>query len=192
MPGVQHGIHAAQLRGHLRLSASPVGLGKMISDSRHGSLRSGRCRECLSLAAPSAMTDADLQQPPYYLLGPTVDPRYYDDDRALTEYVWKHFQDLMTPLELRVYSVPIMSDINDEKGRRIHACCESRHGHADDADVIAAFPRDLESFRLKARQRLMQECAGSIFVSRCPECSRIVRSPSAHQCPWCKHKWHNA
>ena len=53
--------------------------------------------------------NADL---PLRLLGQTVDPKYYVDERALTEYVWKHYQQLMTPFELRVglYSIPIVSD----------------------------------------------------------------------------------
>ena len=125
------------------------------------------------------------------LLGPTVDPRHYADEKALTEYVWKHFQHLMTPLELRVglYSVPIVSDIDDEKGQWIYAHCESAHGHVDDAEVRASFPRDLASFQLQTQRRLMRECADEIFVNRCPECARIVRSPSARLCPWCKHTW---
>jgi len=144
------------------------------------------------LAALGVMTHDDPDKP-LCLLGPTIDPRYYDEDAALTEYVWKHCQHLMTPLELRVglYSVPIVSDMDDEKARRIYTACESEHGHVDDADVIAAFPRDLDLFRLKTRRRLMQDCADKIFVNRCPKCSRIVRSPNAHQCPWCKHDWHN-
>ena len=135
----------------------------------------------------------DDDDKPLCLLGPTVDPKFYEDQRALTEYVWKHYQHLMTPFELRVglYSVPIVSDIDSEKGRRIYEYCETNHGHVDDQDVIDAFPRDLDSFRVEAQRRLMAVCADEIHVNRCQKCSRIVRSPSAHQCPWCKHRWHD-
>jgi len=130
---------------------------------------------------------------PVRLLGPKVNPKFYEDERALTEYVWKHYQHLMTPFELRVglYSVRIVSDIDSEKGRRIYEYCEMNHGHVEDQDVIDEFPRDLNSFRLEAQRRLMRERADEIHVNRCPKCSRIVRSPSAHQCPWCKHQWHS-
>ena len=59
----------------------------------------------------------DDSEKPTRLLGPTVDPMFYEDERALTEYVWKHYQHLMTPFELRVglYSVPILSDMENEK-----------------------------------------------------------------------------
>ena len=135
----------------------------------------------------------DNDDKPLRLLGSTVDPKFYDDQRALTEYVWKHYQHLMTPLELRVglYVVPIVSNIDSEKGRRIYEYCENNHGHVDDQAVIDAFPRDLDSFRLRTQQRLLVECADEICINRCPKCSRIVRSPSAHQCPWCKHRWHD-
>ena len=43
--------------------------------------------------------DAEM---PLRLLGPTIAPHYYEDERALTEYVWKHYQQLMTPLKLIV------------------------------------------------------------------------------------------
>lgn len=134
----------------------------------------------------------DDSEKPTRLLGPTVDPMFYEDERALTEYVWKHYQHLMTPFELRVglYSVPILSDMENEKGRRIYEYCETTHGHVEDKDVIDAFPRDLYSFRQSTQQRLMRECSDGIHVNRCPKCSRIVRSPSARQCPWCKHRWH--
>lgn len=31
---------------------------------------------------------------------------------------------------------------------------------------------------------------GEIKIYRCPKCNRVVMSPSARQCMWCKHDWH--
>ncbi|MBC8350473.1 MAG: hypothetical protein H8E66_00705 [Planctomycetes bacterium] len=135
----------------------------------------------------------DETDTPINLLGPTVDARYYDDELALTEYVWRHFRQFVTPFELRVgmYAVPIVSDIDSEKGRRIYDHCESKHGHVEDEAVRAAFPGDLASFRLETRRRLMREPAEEVFVNRCRKCSRIVRTPTARPCPWCKHRWYD-
>jgi len=126
------------------------------------------------------------------MLGPTVDPSDYDDEGALTEYVWKHYRHLMTPLEKRVclYFVPIISGSDNEMLRRCYEYCESEHGHVEDQDVLDAFKSDRKGFDLRVRQRIMQECADEVFINRCPKCSRIVRSPLARQCPWCKHDWH--
>jgi len=129
---------------------------------------------------------------PQQLLGDTVDPCYYDEEVALTEYVSKHFQHMMTPLELRIakYVGPIVSNSELEKVRRVHEYCESEHGHVDDQDVIDAFKIGRDVFLKRVRQRLLQEHTNEVFINRCAECTRIVRSPSAHSCPWCKHKWY--
>ena len=31
---------------------------------------------------------------------------FYEDERALTEYVWKHYQHLMTPFEFQLAFIP--------------------------------------------------------------------------------------
>ena len=146
-----------------------------------------------STGRSNAMTMDDPNKP-QRLLGSTVDPCYYDDEVALTEYVSKNFQHMMTPLELRVvlYSAPIVSNSEMEKARRIHEYCESKHGHVDDHDVLEAFKIDRDDFLLRVRQRVVHERKDEVFINRCPECSRIVRSPLARQCPWCKHDWHAA
>ena len=33
---------------------------------------------------------------------------------------------------------------------------------------------------------------GQVVVNRCPECSRIVKTPLARQCLWCGYDWHGA
>jgi hypothetical protein len=41
-------------------------------------------------------------------------------------------------------------------------------------------------------RRLLQDPATQTLINRCPRCHRIVRTPSAKQCLWCKHDWHGS
>jgi hypothetical protein len=65
-------------------------------------------------------------------LGETMAIDQYDDDIALTAYVWRHYLHLLTPLEKRVgvYSVPIVSDSPMEKARRLHQMGCIANGHS--------------------------------------------------------------
>ena len=86
--------------------------------------------------------ETDDPDKPLSLLGSTVDVCYYDDDVALTEYVWKHYRHLLTPLEYRVgcFTGPITSNCDLKKVRYIYEHLEATLGHVSDADVLAAWP----------------------------------------------------
>lgn len=48
-----------------------------------------------------------------------------------------------------------------------------------------------DSLEAEISQRVWSEInSGAIRINRCPECSRIVRTPRAKQCLWCGHDWH--
>lgn len=121
----------------------------------------------------------------------------YDDNIALRAYIAKHCRHFMTPLERRVteYSFPLTSTLPNtetyEKFRKVYHYVEDRDGHVDDSDVEAAFEIPLETREKNAIDRLVLECLDQLPINRCPECSRIVRTPTAQQCLWCGYDWHN-
>jgi hypothetical protein len=111
----------------------------------------------------------------------------YDDEIALTAYVWRHYLHLMTPLEKRVgvYSVAIVSDSPIEKARRLHQVLEKRDGHVPDADVWEELQMDIRQFQTLAMKRLLAVTPDELIINRCVSCKRLTRTPIARQCTWC-------
>jgi hypothetical protein len=116
----------------------------------------------------------------------------YDDDMALRAYVFKHYHNLMTPLERRTieYGTPIVQVTDNWKVRRLYDFLEERDGQVSDEDVIAAFTIPYAKRKEMVIDRLISTCLDSVFINRCPKCNRIARTPAALQCMWCRHDWH--
>ncbi len=121
---------------------------------------------------------------------PCVD---YDDGLALRAYVAKHCREFMTPLERRVteYTVPLTSEVDDQKFSRLYQFLESRDGHVEDDETVAAFGTPWELRETQAVSRVIEECYNDLPINRCLECKRLVRTPLARQCLWCGHDWHS-
>jgi hypothetical protein len=115
----------------------------------------------------------------------------YDDEIALTAYVWRHYRHLMTALEIRVgtYSVPIVSDSPMEKTRRVCELLEERDGHVPDAAIYNARLIDSLEFKKQTMRRLLRDCRNDVKINRCPKCERVTRSPTTERCTWCGHEW---
>lgn len=116
----------------------------------------------------------------------------YNDDRAFRAYIRRHFAHLLTPLERRVteYDVPVVSDANDSKVRRLYDSLERRDGHVEDQDVVNAMQTPIEMRIENAVTRVIAERFEEIYQNRCPDCNRLARTPSAKQCLWCGCDWH--
>ena len=127
-----------------------------------------------------------------YLIACTVPPSEYIDGVALTQYVWKYYAEFLSPLERRVgaYTAPVLSTDESPKLRRLWRQLENLYGHVDDADVVEACSVGRDKFMDRIRDRILRELADVVVVNRCPQCSRVVRTPLARQCQWCKYKWH--
>ncbi|EGF27115.1 hypothetical protein [Rhodopirellula baltica] len=137
------------------------------------------------------MSDADRRP---YLIACTVPVAEYVDEFALTQYVLKHFPQFLTPLERRAcaYTTPILSSDDSAKVRTLATKLNDQYGFVPDSDIIAACATDRYAFMDHTRDRILADHPTDVFINRCPECSRIVRTLLAKQCSWCKHKWHTA
>ena len=114
----------------------------------------------------------------------------YDDQAALTEYVWWNYYHLMTDLEKKAdLAIAVRSKIawnkDPETLRQLHE--EFRWVY--EPDVEEALKNGDSAFRLCARERLVSERSGSIKINRCPACEKIVRTPREKICLWCGHDW---
>jgi hypothetical protein len=123
------------------------------------------------------------------------DAASYDDDDALTDYVWRNCQHLMSDEELAAYKALIGAakiDAYTEDGvPPANAGWYHKHfGTLDDPIVERQLRDGRDAFYRGVRDRLIRERSDDVFVNRCGRCNRIVASPLARQCLWCGHDWH--
>jgi rubrerythrin len=116
----------------------------------------------------------------------------YDDEAALTQYVWKHYLHLMTDFERQVGHA-IHGRLKAEASRNptIATMLNKNLGRVDDLAVDAALAQGAESFQKGVCQRVLTESGEQVSINRCPICHRVVRTPQARQCFWCGHDWHD-
>lgn len=119
----------------------------------------------------------------------------YDDDEALTDYVWRNYRHLMSEEEISAYKALIgAAKIDDytEDGvpPRNAEWFRTHFGRLDDPVVARQLTDGRETFYRRVRDRLLQERTDDVFVNRCGGCNRIVVTPLAKQCLWCGYDWH--
>lgn len=113
----------------------------------------------------------------------------YDEQRALTDYVWENYGALLTDFERQVAAAL-------RARRPAHVSSSSRFAPspdwlwANDPRVAAALAEGEDVFRRRVRERVLRSCPERIVVARCPKCGRIVNRPDARVCFWCGHDWH--
>lgn len=117
----------------------------------------------------------------------------YDETRVLTSYVWSHCQHLMTDVERRADRagmIGIKAAAAEERGNASLARALSKHRDSvGGPEIEAALSDGWDAFRQRVLRRLLADDAVRAMINRCPQCCRIVRSPLARQCLWCKHVW---
>jgi hypothetical protein len=115
----------------------------------------------------------------------------YEDNRELTRYVWDHYQRFLTEFEWRVGRAIIgRAKAAASRSPQMAEALNRLWGAVDGPEVQAALADGPETFRQRVRDRLLSEYAGQVFINRCPNCGRIVRTPQARQCFWCGFDWH--
>lgn len=116
----------------------------------------------------------------------------YDDDIALTDYVWRHHRDRFTDEELMIGRVILgMTKAQNASSKQVAMRIREKFGiDSNNPIIVAALADGVEAFRKRVRDRVLCEHARKIRVNRCPACERVVRTPLAQQCLWCGHDWH--
>ena len=126
------------------------------------------------------------------LARPAEKDRGYDEDEALTHYVWEHCADLMTDLERRAGGAILARAKAEAYGNReMRDETMKRWAAIGDAEVEEALKDGPKAFRQKVKDRLLRDHPDELPINRCPRCSRIVRTPKARLCLWCGYDWHS-
>ena len=115
----------------------------------------------------------------------------YDEADVLREYILHNYGYLMTDIE-RLARRAIAVDVKSA-GRpdRLTKMVEAKWGRRDNPDVQAALSGGVTDFERAVVARILSEHESDVFINRCPECDRILRTPRAKMCVWCGNSWHN-
>jgi len=110
----------------------------------------------------------------------------YDDDVALTDYFVRHAKYYMTEFEKRCLRLGAARQKADQSSFA-REVWESEK----DQEVEDTLADGLGAYRIGITRRLLRlHEEGTIKANRCPKCRRVVRTPLARQCRWCRHDWH--
>jgi hypothetical protein len=116
----------------------------------------------------------------------------YEDGRSVQSYLEQFWPWYMTEFEKGCYTLGMRrakAEANPdlEWSKRVIAEWEK----ITDTEQRAVLAQGFYSFQERVRRRIWDEFhAGVLHVNRCPQCHRVVRTPSAQQCFWCGHDWH--
>ena len=117
--------------------------------------------------------------------------RPYDDDAVLSQYLWHNYAQLFTEPQRAVMNALIgEAKAQYSDNPRYAAKVRSMFGSVRDPEVAKSLAAGEKQWRQQASQWLLANHSAEVFVNRCPQCTRIVRTPVARQCFWCGHSWH--
>lgn len=120
-----------------------------------------------------------------------MDKCEYNDGDTLTQYVWNNYQHLFSRLErLGVKAVLAEDKANIASSPKMAEMLRNKWGAENDPGVVAALSDGVDIFRERVRDRVLREHTDHVFINRCSNCKRVVRTPRAKQCLWCSHSWH--
>lgn len=110
----------------------------------------------------------------------------YDERQVLEDYIWKHYGNLFTAIEKRgvLFARIYPAGSRDAKN------ADRIIGPVDVEELKAALADGVVALRSRAATRVIAVHPDEIYIHRCPECNRVVRTPVAKQCLWCGHDWH--
>jgi hypothetical protein len=129
----------------------------------------------------------------WLLRPPRPDVSEYNDDDVLTEYIWRHYRRLLTSAEARagLYAEPLDREAATRiKGKAFAAWLDDTYGPVTMAELKFQLQDGRVALFRRAKDRILKDHQSVVSINRCPECRRIVLSPGAKQCLWCKHDWH--
>lgn len=72
-----------------------------------------------------------------------------------------------------------------------HYLLEHSPFRSRDREVLRRAQNNYSIFVQRAGERMLAEYPGRITFNRCPQCGRVTRTPTARQCRYCRHDWHN-
>jgi hypothetical protein len=76
---------------------------------------------------------------------------------------------------------------HNEKLLQIHT---ERGWISNDPEVQDLLKDGFETFRIRTAARILKDNDDLVFLNKCPQCSKLTRTPYAKQCKHCYFDWH--
>ena len=104
---------------------------------------------------------------------------FFTDDESLA---WRHWSSNYK-LEHGTYT----SEEAKESRRKMNL---KRGWMTKDPEVLRLLDGGIDQFKIRTAERILMDHESEIFLSRCPKCSALTRTPKSKQCYKCFHSWH--
>ncbi len=114
----------------------------------------------------------------------------YDEERVVTEYVWRHYPQLFTDFERKVAATIVAEAKTQHEPPDFAEYLRAQWRVEHDQAVAIALKDGVPTFQRRVCERILAEDAAQVSINRCPACHRVVRTPRAKQCRWCSQDWH--
>jgi len=114
------------------------------------------------------------------------------DEREMIEWtIYRYYGHLRTPREHEL-SLAFLAKAKAEGYRNpaVEERMRTRMGNVGDPEIQAVLERGFQAFRCAVADRILREHGSEVTINRCPACQRVVRTPMAKWCMWCKFDWH--
>jgi hypothetical protein len=181
----------------------------------HGSLKADSGRPCPLIyghlpgaASNSLPRHATCRQPGAYFARPTPslaletstvrwDPNEYDEQAQIAYTIILWHSHLMTVNEREMQTLFVIrakaevyketAEERTEYERRVRSSM-ALSVDQDAADLVIGL--GYQRFSRLLAERVMSEHGDQVVLNRCSKCERVVNTPMAKWCCWCKHDWH--
>lgn len=114
----------------------------------------------------------------------------YNEEKELDRYVLRYYPIFMTQLESLAQKAVFAEEkaqSTDHEG--MANMLRNKWGSKDNLDVGAMLSDGVAVFRRRVRNRILKEHESEVFINRCTECNKIVKTPMAKLCLWCGFSW---
>lgn len=114
----------------------------------------------------------------------------YDEEKELDRYVINYYPSLMTQLEFLGQKAVFAEKKAQSTGHEgMVNMLRNKWGGKDNPEVGAMLSDGVAVFLRRVRVRILKEHESEVFINRCPECNKIVKTPMAKLCLWCGFSW---
>jgi len=121
-----------------------------------------------------------------------VNDESYNEESELWKYIGRWYNHLFTEDERFGPTAQRLRElVPDASPSDIKAILTERHGgKGESLPVVRQLQHEVDKLTRRTMDRICREHTDELFINRCPECGRIVVSPTAKQCLWCGNDWH--
>ena len=115
----------------------------------------------------------------------------YDEQQVIETTVLKYHTEFMTQTEHSISLAFLAKGKAEVYGNpSVEVRMRTRMSNLDDPNIAVALETGYYSFRRNVTQRILRDHGSEITFNRCSVCNRIVGTPTAKWCKWCRHDWH--